>query len=95
MLLYLSASSFRARTKPRPKEHVLSKHCWKCGWNGGGHDPVCPELIPANRADYDRGYSRGRAGKPKESDSPAYSLGWLKGESALEAAENGSDRPIY
>jgi hypothetical protein len=51
--------------------------------------------MPANQAEYDRGYSHGRGGKDSESDSPVYRLGYLKGGAALEAAENGCDREVY
>lgn len=73
----------------------MTKHCFTCGWNLGGHDPVCPEIVPTNRAEYDRGYRQGRAGKPEESGNTAYHLGWLKGEAALESYENSEDRVLY
>ena len=73
----------------------MTQRCWKCGWNGIAHDPACPEVATEKRVEYDRGYKQGRAGKDSESDDPSYRLGYCKGESALEEAQNGCDRAAY
>lgn len=73
----------------------MYQRCWKCGRGGGNHDLVCPEVVPSNLTEYERGYNQGRSGKPRGSDVPAYRLGYRKGEAALEAAENGCNHATY
>lgn len=63
------------------------------------HNPACPlasgKLDESKKIAYDAGYNEGRAGKKCSSSDLAYRMGWGRGDSALEAAENGCDRAIY
>lgn len=65
--------------------------CDYCRYEQPRHDPDCPEQVPANMSDWERGNSAGRAGRPHEvAPTKAYSLGHIRGTVALEEAENGS-----
>jgi hypothetical protein len=57
----------------------------------GRFKPVACAPIPEKLALWDRGYKDGRGGKnPRPIDqNPVYVLGWVKGNAALEEAENG------
>ena len=71
--------------------------CHYCGYDGGKHDVVCPESFTGDakeqvRKEWRAGYDWGRLGNIKPTATSAtYSLGWLRGEAALEEAENGYD----
>lgn len=63
------------------------------------HDPGCPftngKLDRSKEIAFDTGWKHGRSGqKPLNQEDPSYMLGFLRGEAALEAAENGCDRAI-
>jgi hypothetical protein len=68
--------------------------CYYCD-RQGGHDPNCPELVPENLESWQLGQSHGRGGQDPLSDSPVYVMGWLRGNVALEEAENGCDWVTY
>ncbi len=77
----------------------MNDRCYSCGQNGNTHDRACPkraDATTAEKADYSDGWDLGRSGKDMPSTaSPAFRLGYLKGESALEEAQNGCDREVY
>jgi len=71
------------------------KRCHLCDWLDGHHDKACPEIAtdkPRALADQRRGWDDGRAGRVmRPSESATYRLGWIRGTSALEEAQNGHD----
>ena len=68
----------------------MSRTCHTCGWHQGGHDPACPVIHPDLQSNYDAGWLVGRRGNERpEGRSPAFYLGYGKGESAREESDNG------
>ena len=71
--------------------------CHYCGYHEGGHNVACPESMSGDAKVqaynvWQEGYRTGRSGKKKSTNASAtYSLGYLEGEVALEAYENGHD----
>ena len=55
----------------------------------GQHYPHCVRNEPNARAEYDQGWLDGRQGRACASEHPAYTVGWLRGESALEDWREG------
>jgi hypothetical protein len=65
--------------------------CHYCAWSGGKHDDACPSSVKSNMAFWRAGWTAGRSGKERAlgyGDHPAYNLGYLRGEVALEEAQN-------
>ena len=65
--------------------------CYHCSYLAGAHDPACPKL-PDNVESlsiWTDGWYEGRVGMPMTPDmGPAWKLGYLRGEIALEEAQN-------
>lgn len=74
--------------------------CHRCGWGHPSHDQACPlasgKLDESKEIALQAGWYRGRHGyrTPLNPEDPTYMLGFHKGESALEEAENGCDRAV-
>ena len=69
--------------------------CYFCRYSGGNHDVACPKSIAnenpeAAEWDWRAGYQLGKAGEEKPAkSSPAFDLGFHRGEVALEETQNG------
>lgn len=76
------------------------KRCEFCGWGHPSHDTACPlasgKLDESKKVAHSAGWNHGRHGytNPFNPNDPSYMLGFRRGESALESAENGCDRAI-
>lgn len=71
------------RTPPYPRMTLLREE----------HSPACPSSFAddsSERAVWRRGYRDGRAGRRPTRKDGIYMLGWLAGDSARDAAFNGS-----
>jgi hypothetical protein len=59
------------------------------------HVDNCPDLTPrssSERAEWNRGYELGRSRKElPEGSSDLANMGWCRGDSAADSAENGHD----
>jgi hypothetical protein len=74
--------------------------CRFCGFYNGAHrctaTVTCPTLLEGVEkqvalARFEAGKTDGRTGLSQADTDPHYVMGWLRGESALEAAENGEE----
>lgn len=64
--------------------------CHYCGWHDNRHDPNCPKPSTPAMERWGQGWNDGRKGKPKASNDVHYLMGWMRGEVALETAQNES-----
>lgn len=68
--------------------------CHYCGWRDNRHAGNCPEEGMKGMARvkamqrWSHGYEDGRRGKPKAADDAHYSMGWVRGDVAADAAAN-------
>jgi len=66
--------------------------CKFCEYGNDRHATDCPRTTPGADERYEEGYRAGRSGKERTESAmkdPAYSYGYLRGERALENAQNG------
>jgi hypothetical protein len=65
------------------------RDCKFCRYHAGGHAEDCPRDLPGATERFDEGFLAGRAGDERSSSDAAYRYGYLRGEVALESAQNG------
>ena len=70
--------------------------CYYCGFGHPAHHDACPRENPTKQALWRKGWESGRKGLSyqKRAD-PIFQLGWIKGEVALETAENTCRADYY
>lgn len=66
----------------------MNAECRFCRRVAGSHNIACPKDDKDAQSCFDSGWGDGRAGRKAVTENPAYVLGYLKGEAALEAAAN-------
>ena len=70
----------------------MENRCHFCRFSDR-HDPNCPEVVGGvSFHHWEAGYYTGRNGlKPWDEETPAFTMGWLRGNAIFESRQNDID----